>query len=298
MSKIYTGIGSRDIPQEIYSLFTKLGSSLAKCGYTLRSGGADGSDKAFEVGCDKYKGLKEIYVPWKGFNGSESELYNITDEMYRMAEKYHPYWNNLKNGAKKLHARNCSQILGNDLKTPTGFVICYTKDGKLQGGTAQALRIANDYKIKVFNAGLYGDLDNFVNDIKEWVERRDIMRELETIQTQEKLNKVFAADEKGNGGANHQYNIVGLPIDENDMGVFQEIIRFQNGARKLDDSVHGVLDTDLLEIVRDRLTSFQAGAFASEYNEKALFHIEEALKWMNKRVEDRISRNVLGTMNK
>ena len=33
-------------------------------------------------------------------------------------------------------------------------------------------------------------------------------RQLKTIQKREKLNSVFALDEKGNGGANHQYAIV------------------------------------------------------------------------------------------
>lgn len=52
---------------------------------------------------------------------------------------------------------------------------------------------------------------------------------------------------------------------------------------------------DLLEIVMDRLKSFQYGPFTSHYNEHALKHIEEALYCMNARVEDRIERNVLGT---
>ena len=124
------------------------------------------------------------------------------------------------------------------------------------------------------------------------------MRELNTIQKREKLNKVYAIGEKGNGGAKHQYNVVGLPIDENDMGIFQEVIHFQNGARNLPDSVYGVLDTDLLEIVRDRLKGFQSGEFSCRENACALTHIEEALMWLNRRVEDRIERNVLGTNNK
>ena len=69
-------------------------------------------------------------------------------------------------------------------------------------------------------------------------------------------------------------------------------------ARKTDDSIHGVIDTDLLEIVRDRLQCFQNGEFATRENAIALTHIEEALMWMNRRVEDRIERNVLGTDNK
>ena len=75
-------------------------------------------------------------------------------------------------------------------------------------------------------------------------------------------------------------------------------ITFQNGARKDESAIHGVLDTDLLEIVRDRLKGFQNGDFATRENAIALTHIEEALLWMNKRVEDRAARNVLGTYEK
>ena len=75
-------------------------------------------------------------------------------------------------------------------------------------------------------------------------------------------------------------------------------IEFQNGARNLPDSISGVLDTDLLEIVRDRLKSFQSGQFSCRENAVALTHVEEALMWMNRRVEERAERKVLGTDNK
>lgn len=125
------------------------------------------------------------------------------------------------------------------------------------------------------------------------------MKELSTIQKREKLNKVFVVDEKGNGGANHRYLITDANIDDIHLG-YEEYceIQFQNGARKEENSIHGVLDTDLLEIVRDRLKGFQEGQFATRENAIALTHIEEALMWMNRRVEDRIERNVLGTNNK
>lgn len=122
------------------------------------------------------------------------------------------------------------------------------------------------------------------------------MRKLETIQTKENLNDVFAADEIGPGGANHEYHIT--LNNGKDTASDVAIIQMQKGPRKNVDSIHGVIDSDLLEIVRDRLKAFQAGPFASEYNEQALKHIEQALTWMNKRVEDRVKRNVLGTYNK
>jgi hypothetical protein len=53
-----------------------------------------------------------------------------------------------------------------------------------------------------------------------------------------------------------------------------------------------------LEIVRDRLQGFQSGEFACRENAIALTHLEECLLWMNKRVEDRAERGVLGTSNK
>lgn len=126
------------------------------------------------------------------------------------------------------------------------------------------------------------------------------MRELNTIQKREKLNKVFAIDEKGNGGANHCYEIFRSDDDPEKLGEHEvlAIIEFQNGPRKDAASVSGVLDTDLLEIVRDRLKGFQSGEFACRENACALTHIEEALMWMNRRVEDRIERNVLGTNTK
>ena len=118
------------------------------------------------------------------------------------------------------------------------------------------------------------------------------MRKLSTIQKRENLNTVFAVDEIGPGGANHEYAIHANPqeTDARLMGTIQ----FQKGPRKEEDSIHGVIDSDLLEIVRDRLKAFQDGPFASEYNAQALIHVEEALMWLNRRVEDRIERNVLG----
>jgi hypothetical protein len=124
------------------------------------------------------------------------------------------------------------------------------------------------------------------------------MRELNTIQKREKLNKVYALDEKTCGNASYSYAIEGLSPNMDDETVFRHHIIFQKGARKDTKAIQGVLECDLLEIVRDRLKGFQSGEFATEYNAKALEHIEIALMYMNRRVEDRIERNVLGTYRK
>lgn len=118
------------------------------------------------------------------------------------------------------------------------------------------------------------------------------MEKLSTIQKRENLNEVYRTGEVGPGGAHHDYLIAAAG------GAVVMPVIFQKGARKDPESRPGVLECDLLEIVRDRLKAFQAGEFATRENACALTHIEEALLWMNKRVEDRIERNVLGTMEK
>ncbi len=149
--RFYAGIGSRECPENIQKDMYCIAGHLSQINYTLRSGGADGADSAFEKGCDFVKGKKEIYLPWKDFNGSNSPLYNISKEAFELAKTIHPAWFKLKFGARKLHARNCYQVLGQDLKTPCDFVICWTKDGAEIGGTRTAIILAKMHNISVYN---------------------------------------------------------------------------------------------------------------------------------------------------
>ena len=123
------------------------------------------------------------------------------------------------------------------------------------------------------------------------------MEKLSTIQKRNNLNEVYRCGDPGPGGAYHNYRVEGM-IDPGSMLTHSRLISFQCGPRKELLSDHGILDTDLLEIVRDRLKCFQAGDYACRENACALTHIEEALMWMNKRVEDRAERGVLGTTEK
>ena len=111
------------------------------------------------------------------------------------------------------------------------------------------------------------------------------------IQRNNNLNKVYYDDVEGPGGGRHNYSVV------RDNRVVCNI-QFQKGPRNDEGSTPGVLESDLLEIVRSRLQFFQKGEYATRENACALTHIEEALMWLNKRVEDRAERGVLGTMNK
>lgn len=188
----YAGIGSRETPRKYVELFKRVGKYLAEQGVVLRSGRADGADEAFEIGCDMGSGKKEIYVPWASFGGKQFNKYILTlngarlkkakecivlkefrdnPEPYKIAEKYHPQWNILKQGAKKLQARNSHQVLGKDLKTPSSFIICWTEEGKGQGGTGQALRIAKDKDIPIFDCGNYEDINECRKELYEFIKK-------------------------------------------------------------------------------------------------------------------------------
>lgn len=157
----YAGIGSRETPTELKDTIKTIVEYLDKKGYILRSGGAPGADSFFEEHTEN----KEIFLPWRGFNGNTSTLFNPTPESLNLAQKYHPNWGRLSFGAKKLMARNCHQVLGLDLKTPVKFIVCWTKDGKATGGTGQALRMAEDLKIPVYNLYYKDTLDRIIKEI-------------------------------------------------------------------------------------------------------------------------------------
>lgn len=189
MSKWYTGIGSRETPEDVLEVMTKAGKALAQKGWGLRSGGAVGADTAFALGWLDWYGNEtpwpddphlEVYIPWSGYNGhDEGAMFgaNLNPESWPnyftatvMAALLHPNWDACKQGAKKMHARNCYQVLGQDLATPSKFVIGYAKTDKKgvpQGGTATAFKLAKISGIEVFNLYIPEHLDRLTKFIGE-----------------------------------------------------------------------------------------------------------------------------------
>lgn len=162
---IYTGIGSRQTPLHIMIEMTTIASILGFSHYILRSGGAGGADSAFEVGCDRVNGHKEIYLPWKNFKDSKSLLYTIHPWAFELAEKFHPNWKACSAGAKKLHARNAHQLFGYH-KQPTDFVICWTPGGRIEGGTGMAIRIAREFDLLVYNLAVPNQYQTLIKRLK------------------------------------------------------------------------------------------------------------------------------------
>lgn len=177
--KHYTGVGSRETPLEMMKVISSLAERLAGEGFILRSGAADGADTAFEDGHNNWRwsdvwdynpdALKEIFIAWNGFsdrNEKEDGVYCLKGEIVQEAEEIassvHPAWDRLSRGAKALHSRNCFQVLGKDLRTPSKFLVCYApvdKHGVPKGGTRTAWVLARLWNIPCFNLAIPADLE-------------------------------------------------------------------------------------------------------------------------------------------
>lgn len=161
----YAGIGSRRTPPDVVEVMVELARLLSARGnWTLRSGGAEGADTAFQNGALLWGPpfRHELYLPWRRFNGHQvATLYEPTEDAYELAACHHPAWEKLSDPVKALHARNGHIVLGPNLNDPVRMVVCWTSDGTLDGrhppshggGTGQALRvITGEYiDVPVFN---------------------------------------------------------------------------------------------------------------------------------------------------
>lgn len=183
-----TGVGSRKTPpliQEAQSIFAAI---LFSRGFIWRSGHAEGSDLAFELGILRHphyaprpgwEGETDLFVfmPWDGFEpypgyGRATRQRGFTEAAgyYRapelatwekakqMALEMHPLGERLKEdkyrGTWALHARNMYQPLGIHLDTPSKRTYLWappTADGLCTGGTRSAMALSQKLGIPTVN---------------------------------------------------------------------------------------------------------------------------------------------------
>lgn len=164
----FAGVGSRTLPDEPRKLIKDIlwwMDDVLKDrsqNVVIRTGAAPGTDQHFLQECNWFRFHKEIFLPWSTFErgnyvvDSQTTIFSSpSQKAYEYAEEFHPAWHNCKSGAKALHARNTHQILGPNVqvKDKVNFVLAYTEDGKMKGGTAQALRLAQHFDIPIYNVG-------------------------------------------------------------------------------------------------------------------------------------------------
>lgn len=99
----------------------------------------------------------------------------------------------------------------------------------------------------------------------------------------EKQVRIFATGPVSAGGANNSY-VVG-EVDGENITNCLGVVRFQSGHPDAEGR-NGVTIESLLAVCYDRLKSFQAGPYPSEYNEVAIQNIERALESLKDRTRE------------
>lgn len=170
--KYYTGVGSRNTPEDVQQLMEAVADKLAREGYVLRSGGAYGADLAFQRGANKpFQRGQDIlthppivYLPWEGFNLQIQKnvlgqyivvsYHPLRDKARQIVSEVHPAWDKCSQGAKALHTRNAYQVLGDDLNTPSSFCLLWAEpDGTdaVKGGTNTAYQLCKRHGVPTYN---------------------------------------------------------------------------------------------------------------------------------------------------
>jgi len=152
----YAGIGARATPAAVLADMTVMAGWLARTGWHLSSGGADGADSAFAAGAPA--GQKTLWLPWRGYNGHRGPDCRVLSAAAmaactEIAAPLHPAWERCSPAVRKLHARNAAVLLGGTLDRPVDAVVAFTAEGRIEGGTGMAIRIAEDRGIPVLNLG-------------------------------------------------------------------------------------------------------------------------------------------------
>lgn len=153
---IYAGVGARKTPNHVLNVMKAIAHLGTKNEFWLRTGDADGADKAFR----EYATKKIVFGP-RTFHGSDGKSQTYPESVWLAADLLLSqvmdsghYQNVCKsNHVHRLHMRNSFQILGINHDKPAKLVICWTPYGDIVGGTATAIKIAKMYDIPVLNLG-------------------------------------------------------------------------------------------------------------------------------------------------
>lgn len=160
-SSSYAGIGSRKTPGSILDVMSKAAYYLAIKNWSLRSGGAQGADRAFEDAILCHDKLPRIDGR-KATTGHHLTIYRSahikqapenekSEELNKIARTYNKGFDSKPLYVQGLLVRNVQIILGHYANNPVKFVVCWTPNAQPVGGTGMGIRIAEAHNIQVHN---------------------------------------------------------------------------------------------------------------------------------------------------
>lgn len=144
MTFYVTGIGSRKTPPNAIDQLEELGALVRRLGGVIRSGDAEGADRAWQRG----HGSAELYLPREGWVSCFRPV----------AEMLHPNPEALRGYSMQLICRNIAMLTPPNGAVPSDACIGWCqrgRDGRPRGGTAFTMRAARHFGIPVLE--LNGD---------------------------------------------------------------------------------------------------------------------------------------------
>lgn len=158
MNRYYTGVGSRKIPIYIYKFLKNVALTMEREGWKVRTGNANGCDQIFRTYTDAI-----VYHPQQIISNLEHWSYEEVQKHMPNDREGYVDW---KPYVKALLARNMMQVLGDDGKTPSEFLICWTPSthyaDSSSGGTGYAIRCAIAHNVPVYNIFSVTDYRAFI----------------------------------------------------------------------------------------------------------------------------------------
>lgn len=207
----YTGVGFEDIPDIESCILTEISYLLAQNGFTLRSGGYLGASASFEKGVnDAFKTsactdrsfsmrgigtvspLKEIYMPYRGFNNHDDDsIYNYDEKHKERIRRFLATMRldrSVSDADSPYVLRDCAvrlyQVLGFSLNSNSKFLICWTPDGVTEaknvtrntGPTGISIILADHFKMPVMNIGNETNMQQIQNRITQLKSGRSVKK--------------------------------------------------------------------------------------------------------------------------
>lgn len=157
----YAGIGSRQLRDSELMFVRLVGAFMAREGWKLITGAAEGADQAFANGALSVRGKVTLVLPWPNYesrwvNWARKQGANVktvlpTDSEAWKSIEWHPNADRLKRGPRALMARNYTILMGHMNRRRCDLAVVFPKVNKWGnlGGTGQGLRICDKRSIKV-----------------------------------------------------------------------------------------------------------------------------------------------------
>lgn len=171
---IYVGIGPQAAGETVIELSKNFATAMAEMGWTLRSGGAEGMDEAFEAGCNSVKGTKEIFIPDAGFRRRNNPVDKVVHTLdkhlaaIQQAKPFFPIWDKLGTTTQMFLVRNVFALLGEKLNKPANLVVTWSQyEGT---GSHQLLQMAKAIGIPAFNLAEPGQMEAIEKTVYQLME--------------------------------------------------------------------------------------------------------------------------------